>query len=209
MAAYIIAEIEIIAILATFLFAGATTLAADNLSRSEMVAIPAGAFLMGSSDGANDDRPSHQVSVAAFEIDRLPVTNARFAEFLNAVGAHSKNGERLFDDDDPNARIHIQGTRCVADKGFENHPVVEVSWPGARDYCAWHGKRLSTEAESEKKDTQFASKARATSTSHDRRPPLGSFRFRVEVGLPPSMRIRIWQISMSNSTGRTAPSFQQ
>jgi formylglycine-generating enzyme required for sulfatase activity len=150
LAAYIIAEIEIIAILATFLCAGAAALAADKLSRSEMVAIPAGAFLMGSNDSADDERPSHQVSVAAFEIDRLPVTNARFAEFLNAVGTHNKNGERLFEDDDPDARIHGQGTRWVADKGFENHPVVEVSWPDARDYCAWHGKRLPTEAEWEK-----------------------------------------------------------
>jgi len=150
LAAYLIAEIKIIAVLGAFLFAGATTLAADNLSRSEMVAIPAGAFTMGSNGGHDDERPAHQVQVAAFEIDRLPVTNARFAEFLNAVGTHNNNGERLFDDDDPDARIHRQGTRWIADKGFENHPVIEVSWPGARDYCAWRNKRLPTEAEWEK-----------------------------------------------------------
>ncbi len=150
MAACINAEIQIIAVLGAFLFAGATTFAADNFRRSEMITIPAGAFLMGSNDGPDDERPAHQVNVAAFEIDRLPVTNARFAEFLNAVGTHNKNGERLFDDDDPDARIHRTGSRWVADGGFEYHPVVEVSWPGARDYCAWRNQRLPTEAEWEK-----------------------------------------------------------
>ena len=150
MAACSISGIQIIAVLGAFVFAGATTLAADDLSRSEMVAIPAGTFLMGSNDGPDDERPAHQVNVAAFEIDRLPVTDARFAEFLNAVGTHNKNGERLFDDDDPDARIHKTDARWSADRGFENHPVVEVSWPGARDYCTWRGKRLPTEAEWEK-----------------------------------------------------------
>lgn len=150
MAACIIAEIKFIAILGAFLFAGATAWAADTSSRSEMVAIPAGGFSMGRNDGPDDERPAHQVSIAAFEIDRLPVTNAQFSGFLNAVGTRNKNGERLFDDDDPDARIHRIGSRWVADGGFENHPVVEVSWPGARDYCAWRNKRLPTEAEWEK-----------------------------------------------------------
>lgn len=138
------------ALACAFLFASTTGLAADGRVRSDMVAIPAGAFTMGSNDGPDDERPAHPANVASFEFDRLPVTNQQVAEFLNAVGTHNKNGERLFDDDDPDARIHKQRTRWVADKGFENHPVVEVSWPGARDYCEWRGKRLPTEAEWEK-----------------------------------------------------------
>lgn len=125
-------------------------LACAQGSMSDMVEIPAGSFIMGSNHGPADERPAHRVTLAAFRIDRLPVTNADFAAFLNSVGPHNASGERLFDVDDPDARVHKRGARWTADQGFENHPVVEVSWVGARDYCAWRKKRLPTEAEWEK-----------------------------------------------------------
>ncbi|MGH7772986.1 MAG: formylglycine-generating enzyme family protein [Candidatus Binatia bacterium] len=117
---------------------------------AEMVSIPAGPFTMGSDTGPADERPAHRVELPAFAIDRTPVTNAQFAAFLNAASPMNAAGERLYDVDDGDARIHQRGGKWVADPGFENHPVVEVSWFGARDYCAWAGKRLPTEAEWEK-----------------------------------------------------------
>ena len=117
---------------------------------AQMVRVPAGEFTMGSDTGPADERPAHRVSLPAFEIDRLPLTNAQFADFLNAVGPTNAAGETLFDVDDPDARIHRRGDGWMADAGFAEHPVVEVSWVGARDFCAWVGKRLPTEAEWEK-----------------------------------------------------------
>ena len=105
---------------------------------------------MGGNDGPADERPAHQVSLPTFAIDRLPVTNAQFAEFLNHGGSSNKQNERLYDDDDADARIHRQGSHWLADQGYGHHPAVESSWAGARDYCAWRGKRLPTEAEWEK-----------------------------------------------------------
>ena len=105
---------------------------------------------MGSDDGPADERPVHRVTLAAFFIDRYPVTNARFAEFLNAVGPFNAKRERLFDIDDPDAKIHRTGGTWTAARGYEDHPVVEASWAGARDYCAWRGRRLPSEAEWEK-----------------------------------------------------------
>lgn len=105
---------------------------------------------MGSEDGPADERPAHKVNLPAFLIDRTPVTNAEFAVFLNSVAPVNAKGENLFDVGDSDARIHKREDTWLADKGYGSHPVVEVSWAGARDYCGWLGKRLPTEAEWEK-----------------------------------------------------------
>lgn len=116
----------------------------------EMMPVPAGPFTMGSNDGPEDERPAHTVTLGAFEIDRLQVSNAAFAAFLQRHGVVDANGRRYFDWDDGDARIHRVDGVWRADPGFENHPVVEASWLGAQAYCLALGKRLPTEAEWEK-----------------------------------------------------------
>jgi iron(II)-dependent oxidoreductase len=115
-----------------------------------MVRVPAGVFLMGRDDGPADERPQHSVQLAEFFIDRDKVTNAAFAAFLNAAGVSGPRGERYYDIDDNDARIHKRDGKWQADPGHERHPVVEASWDGARAFCAWAGKRLPKEAEWEK-----------------------------------------------------------
>ena len=111
--------------------------------------VPAGAFWMGRDDGPPEERPLHRVYVRDFWIERHKVTNAEFAAFLNARGIASTDAGRRYDADDADARIHLVHL-WAADPGFEHHPAVEVSWFGARDYCAWRERRLPTEAEWEK-----------------------------------------------------------
>jgi iron(II)-dependent oxidoreductase len=119
-------------------------------SEADMIRLEGGTFTMGYDRGLADARPAHPVQVSPFRIDRRSVTNAEFAEFLNAIdGTRNARGQLLFDHDDGDARIHRVHGRWRADPGHENHPAVEMSWYGARDYCAWKNKRLPTEAERE------------------------------------------------------------
>lgn len=143
-------------------------------ARAEMITIPAGAYTIGRNDAAADQRPAHSVRLDAFRIDRTEVTNAAFVEYLNLLGIRVKGpfaGGELTDGmgedagllreqrwgfhnqypiialNDENARIGHDGTRFVPARGFEDHPVAETTWAGARAYCAWRGGRLPTEAE--------------------------------------------------------------
>jgi len=125
-------------------------IAAAGATASDMLQVPAGSFTMGRDDGPPDERPAHRVEVTAFAIDRTEVTNGQFAAFLNTRGDTNAAGERLYDADDPDARIHRAGTVWRADDGYDRHPAVEVTWAGARDYCRWRDQRLPTEAEWEK-----------------------------------------------------------
>src|SRR3972149_2545644 len=119
----------------------------ENIAATEVVQIPAGGFLMGSNDGPQDERPQHKVQLAAYWIDPTPVTNAQFAQFLNAIGPQGPQGERYYDIDDNDARVRRRDGKWLADSGSENYPVVEASWYGALAYCRWLGKRLPMEAE--------------------------------------------------------------
>jgi iron(II)-dependent oxidoreductase len=119
-------------------------------AESGMVRIAGGTFMMGSDNGLADERPAHSVSLEPFWIDRRPVTNSEFAFFLDQLGeVTNARGQHLFDWDDGDARIRERGGHWRADSGFEQHPAVEMTWYGARDYCRAQGKRLPTEAERE------------------------------------------------------------
>jgi formylglycine-generating enzyme required for sulfatase activity len=47
-----------------------------------MLLIPAGDFMMGSSEGRDDEQPVHRVSLDAFYLDKYEVTNALFQKFV-------------------------------------------------------------------------------------------------------------------------------
>jgi formylglycine-generating enzyme len=51
-----------------------------------MVWVPGGTFIMGSDKHYPEERPRHAVSVDGFWMDRYPVTNERFARFVQATG---------------------------------------------------------------------------------------------------------------------------
>jgi formylglycine-generating enzyme required for sulfatase activity len=104
-----------------------------------MTYVPGGSFLMGD-ENVYEATPLRYVHVDGFYLGRYAVTNGQYKAFLVATG-HSLPG-------------HWRGG--VWPQGKENHPVVDVSWVDAVEYCSWlsdhTGKhiRLPTEAEWEK-----------------------------------------------------------
>ena len=53
---------------------------------TELIELPGGEFRMGSTSFYPEEAPIHTVTVAPFAIERHPVTNAAFAEFVDATG---------------------------------------------------------------------------------------------------------------------------
>jgi formylglycine-generating enzyme len=53
---------------------------------ANMIFIPGGTFRMGSDRHYPEEAPTHTVSVDEFWIDRTPVTNRQFKEFVRATG---------------------------------------------------------------------------------------------------------------------------
>jgi formylglycine-generating enzyme required for sulfatase activity len=111
-----------------------------------MVLIPQGEFLMGTSVEDTQQLASHydvdpslfltespqrKVELKAFLIDRYPVTNAQYHEFLNATGYKPWKPHRHTKDE-------------------EQQPVTYVAWPDAAAYAEWAGLRLPTQEEWEK-----------------------------------------------------------
>jgi iron(II)-dependent oxidoreductase len=143
--------------------------------RAAMVRIPAGRYPIGDSRGRPSARPAHTVELAAFAIDVTEVTNAAFAEYLNALDLDVRRPFRattatradfrpdtarqlleegrqaglypLIGLDDPQVRIGYRAGAFRPKPGYADHPVAETTWRGARDYCRWRGARLPTEAE--------------------------------------------------------------
>jgi len=57
-----------------------------GMSREGMIELPAGSFWMGSADFYPEEAPVREVAIDAFAIDRVPVTVAQFAQFVQESG---------------------------------------------------------------------------------------------------------------------------
>jgi len=133
-----------------------------------MAEVEGGMFSLGyaGQDFAFDnEKPSHQVYLQDFAIDRAPASNAEFLEFIKSGGYQNYrwwyaegwdvalkeqwqaplywelHGDRWMIRD-------FRGLHRIEEK--ENEPVSHVSFYEASAFAKWAGKRLPTEAEWEK-----------------------------------------------------------
>jgi formylglycine-generating enzyme required for sulfatase activity len=105
-----------------------------------MVFVPAGEFLMGIDAGGWGagvfESPQHLVALEAFFIDQTEVTNNQY-QICVAAGVCKP----------PEENSSYSYVTYFGDEGFNDYPVLHVSWYQALSYCNWAGGRLPTEEE--------------------------------------------------------------
>jgi gamma-glutamyl hercynylcysteine S-oxide synthase len=111
----------------------------------EMVTVEAGEQAIGAPPRGfayDNERPGHTVELAAFEIDRAPVTNVAYTEFVEDTGAEPP---MYWESDGEGGWLDTaRGRRAPVEPG---HPVAHVSWHQADAFARWAGKRLPSERE--------------------------------------------------------------
>jgi hypothetical protein len=101
------------------------------------VLIPAGSFEMGTRSGdrvTSHEPPPFTVKLPAYQISRLPVTNAEYQIYLRHIGQTAP---------------HELGWENITSPSFaqEKQPVRWITWHEALEYCAWltgHAGRYCT-----------------------------------------------------------------
>jgi len=111
----------------------------------EMVAVPAGTVEIGAAPRGfayDNERPRHERELAPFEIDRTPVTNAAYIEFLADADVEPP---MYWERDGEGGWVRTcMGRAEPVDPAL---PVIHVSWDEADAFARWAGKRLPTELE--------------------------------------------------------------
>ena len=112
-----------------------------NAFTFKMVKVEGGTFSMGDNDSKTEgEKRVHKVTIPDFYISPYTVTNAQYAVFLNDYGSDRMlNGEyegkkMVYEH---NWGMNKRGKDWYAATGFEQHPIINVTWYGAVEYCNW------------------------------------------------------------------------
>ncbi len=127
-----------------------------EVDTTKMVYFKGGKITIGSNNGPANEKPTFEMEIKPFHLDKNLVTVAEFREFIK-VTAHKTDAEKFGDSGvfsfESGSWSLVSGATWEyplgpeKSKAVDNHPVTQVSWNDARAYAAWAGKRLPTEFE--------------------------------------------------------------
>src|SRR4051812_46943227 len=140
-----------------------TPIKSRSHSKNGMVAFPGGRIPIGTSDRTvayDNERPRHSVELQPFLIDRNPVINQRYMEFITDGGYQRRElwsdaGQRWLEESGAKAPKYwwTEGGAWLSRTMDQTHvidptlPVCHVCYHEAEAYARWAGKRLPTEFE--------------------------------------------------------------
>ncbi|MBI4651201.1 SUMF1/EgtB/PvdO family nonheme iron enzyme [Candidatus Desantisbacteria bacterium] len=82
-----------------------------------------------------------------YEIDIFPVTIEEYCKFIDIKKPDKKELDNWISLE---GRIKEKDGKYIVEKCYEKHPIIYVSWYGAKEYAKWMKKRLPEEKEWEK-----------------------------------------------------------
>jgi iron(II)-dependent oxidoreductase len=137
----------------------------DNVGKGALdgdAEMPGGEFLLGAARNSgfhfDNEKWAHRVELKPFRIARVPVTNAKFLEFVRDGGYRRRD---LWSPEGWDWRGEVCAPRYWVERNGEwrerrfdeevrldgDLPVMHVNWHEANAYCRYAGRRLPSEAE--------------------------------------------------------------
>lgn len=125
---------------------------------SNMVFVQGGEFRMGCTEEQepfcyDSEKPVREVTVGDFYMSKYEVTNEEFCAFLNDVRGEMErsgsflryNDQRIFELEGSLQRIIPYQDGFAIQNGYLRHPVVHVTWYGARAFVEWLNQKTGAQ----------------------------------------------------------------
>lgn len=110
----------------------------------QMVAVQKGSFLIGSTQYNEDERPQKKILISEFAVSRFEITVAEYRTFIEQTGYEEQSPCLVMGE---GGSWYQNEDASWAEPGFkqeDDHPVVCVSWQGAKAYIDWLNAKIGS-----------------------------------------------------------------